>query len=50
MTFTEAVDKLTEAGYYYFGRRMISGCDFDDPNGECLLLTENEVIKLAESL
>ena len=50
MTFTQAVDTLTEAGYYYFGRLMISGCDFDDPNGERLFLTEGEVIKLAESL
>ena len=50
MTFTQAVDKLTEAGYYYFGRLMISGCDFDDPNGERVFLTEGEVIKLASDL
>lgn len=50
MTFQDAVALLEEKGYSYFGRRMISGCDFDDPNGERLYLTENETIKLAESL
>ena len=50
MTFLDAVSLLEEKGYSYFGRLMSSGCDFDDPNGERLYLTESEVIKLAESL
>ena len=50
MTFTDAVDLLEEKGYAYFGRKAISGCDFDDPNGERLYLTEKQTIELAESL
>ena len=50
MSFTEAVSILTSKGYTYYGRLMISGCDFDNPKGERVFLTENEVITLAESL
>ena len=50
MTFVEAITNLREAGYYYYGKLAISGYDFDAPDGERLLLTENQVIELAESL
>ena len=50
MEFTNAVALLQEEGYIYYGRLMISGCDLDAPNGDRLLLTEGEVVKLAESL
>ena len=50
MTFREAMDRLEAAGYTYYGKLMVSGCDLDTPTGERVLLTDNEVIKLAESL
>lgn len=50
MEFTNAVALLQEEGYIYYGRLMISGCDFDNPNGERVFLTEGEVIKLASEL
>ena len=50
MNFREAMDRLESAGYHYYGRLMISGCDLDTPTGERVLLTEPEIIKLAESL
>ena len=46
MTFTEAVAILSEHGYEYYCRRMISGCDFSTPEGQ-KYLTEKEVIELA---
>ena len=48
MEFTEAVAILTERGYTYYGRRMLSGCDFDAPDGSQLFLTTEEVILRAE--
>ncbi|QIN97016.1 hypothetical protein [Synechococcus phage S-H34] len=50
MTFAQALDALEAAGYAYFGRLMMSGLDFDDPNGERLYLTEKQAVELAESL
>lgn len=50
MTFREAMDRLESAGYKYYGKMMVSGCDLDTPTGERVFLTDNEVIKLAESL
>ena len=49
MTFTEAVAALQDNGYYYVCRRMLSGCDFNTPEGQAYM-TEQEVIDLAESL
>ena len=48
MTFTEAVDILTEYGYTYYCRKILSGCDFDGPDGQ-VYLTEEQVIDLATS-
>ena len=50
MDFTQAVAALTAAGYKYYGRRMISGLDFDTPSGDRVYYTEKQVIELAESL
>ena len=50
MEFSNAVALLEKEGYTYYGRRMLSGCDFDTPNGSQLYLTEAEVIKRAECL
>ena len=50
MTFTEAVNALETVGYKYYGQLMMSGCDFDDPDGNQLYLTEKQTIELAESL
>ena len=50
MDFTDAVALLVEQGYRYYGRRMLSGYDFDTPSGEQLYLTEEEVVLQAEKL
>ena len=50
MDFLTAKALLEEQGYIYFGARMISGYDFDDPQGEPIALTENEIIQLATEL
>ena len=48
MEFQEAVAVLVEQGYTYYGRRMLSGCDFDTPTGAQVFLTTDEVILRAE--
>ena len=48
MDFIVAKALLEEQGYIYFGARMISGFDFDSPEGERVALTENEIINLAQ--
>ena len=50
MTFTEAVTALEAVGYKYYGMLMMSGCDFDDPTGNRLYLTEKQTIELADNL
>ena len=50
MTFSEAVALLEKEGYVYYGRRMLSGCDFDTPSGEQLFLTVDEVMLRASKL
>ena len=50
MDFLTAKALLEQQGYLYFGARMISGFDFDTPEGEVIALTENEIIQLAKDL
>jgi hypothetical protein len=50
ISFAQAVALLEKEGYTYYGRRMLSGCDFDTPTGSQLYLTESEVITRAECL
>ena len=48
MDFLEAKGILVKKGYKYYCARMISGYDFDDPEGNQVFLTETEIISLAE--
>ncbi|MGB1141038.1 MAG: hypothetical protein ACPG1A_09080 [Halioglobus sp.] len=41
---------LKEQGYTYYGRRMLSGYDFDAPSGAQLYLTQEEVLLRAERI
>ena len=50
MTYEQAIAALEAAGYRYYGRLMMSGLDFDDPQGNRIFLTEKQTIELAESL
>ena len=48
MDFLEAKGILVKKGYKYYCARMISGYDFDDPEGNQVFLTETEIISLAQ--
>lgn len=50
MTTQEAIKILEESGYTYFFRRMISGYEFETPDGETVHLTEGEIVKLSETV
>ena len=48
MTYPEAIAALEAAGYKYYGRLMMSGLDFDDPDGNPIQLTEKQTMELAQ--
>jgi len=50
MTTQEAIKILEEVGYIYYFQRMVSGYEFDNPEGETIHLTDGEIVKLANNI
>ena len=50
MDFQTAEQILLENGYKFFYEKIVSGRSYDDPDGNEVMLTNSEVITLAEKI